>query len=192
MFCTVCLLFLILSKVVVLNIAEFVQSQQHARRILLGVLLALFLSSDPALSLLLMVLLTAAAPYFTILLLIRCRLIYPERLFLEIATIAITTTTGNTGIRQTIFRVASQAGTMVARLVREVGQDLLHSAVVVYNGSAFLQNSRKQSIRVTTRSLWVYASLSPTPVRIASRNGSISYNSASLTTVNCRSALLVF
>ena len=110
-----------------------------------------------------MLLLTAVAQYFTISLLIRCRAILTKRIS-EITTIA-TTTTGNTEIRRTMFRMflEYQDDTMVKRLGRKVGQDLLHSGVVVYDGLAYLPSPRKrnrsmkQSIRVAvcwSSNLW--------------------------------------
>ena len=201
MLCTVCLLFSILSKVVIRNIAEFGKSQHCVRYIPLGVPLAYSLSSDPALLLLLMLLLTAVAQYFTILLLIRCRIIFPKRIVSKITTIATTTTTVHTEIRRTIFRGVYQEDTTVERLGRRVEQDLLHSGLVASGESGYLlsPNNRNQkrppgSIRDTIRfsNLQLFAILSSPHVQIAFRNGRISYNSASLTTVKCRSACLVF
>ena len=197
MLCTVCLLFSILSKVVIRNIAEFGKSQHCVRYIPLGVPLAYSLSSDPALWLPLMLLLTAVAQYFTILLLIRCRIIFPKRNFWEITTIA-TTPPGNTEIRRTIFRAVYQDATMVARLGRRVERDLLPSGTAAYDGSDRLPSPRKirpaTSIRnrIQFSKLQFFANLSSPRVRIAFKNGSIFSKPASLTTVQCRSACLVF
>ena len=89
-----------------------------------------------------MVLLTAVARFFTALLLTHCRGILTQRNFLEIAT---TTTMENTETRQKIFRMflEYQENTMVERLGTKVGQDLLHSNIVVYDGSAYLPSQRK-------------------------------------------------